>query len=72
MRYRRLLSALLLAGMMFVLIASPVDADKEKQKRKSKEIPEVPIVAMLPLAAAAVGGGYYLIQRRRRSDAPVD
>jgi hypothetical protein len=33
------------------------------------EVPEVPIVAILPIAGLLAGGGYYLIRRRRTAQA---
>ncbi len=73
MRTRSMMVALLLAMMLFVVMVAPLDAqqgkgkgdDKGKRCGKGCEIPEVPITALLPLAAGASVAGYYLVRHYR-------
>ena len=85
MRTRTLLTAIVLAALLFVAAAAPAAARHEPghdggppacrgKGRRACEVPEVPVVAALPLAALAAGAGYYgytLVRRRggRRVDA---
>ena len=64
---QRLLSALVLTGVLFAVTTSLVSADEGKQKDKAKKIPEVPVAAAIPLVAVLAGGGFYLVTRRRRA-----
>ena len=69
MRTRSVMVALLLAMMLFVVVVAPLDAQQGKGKGKGGgkgcEIPEVPITALLPLAAGASVAGYYLVRHYR-------
>ncbi len=73
MRIRSAMVALLFAMMLFVVAVAPLDAQqgegngggKDRRCRKACEIPEVPITALLPLAAGASVAGYYLVRHYR-------
>jgi cytochrome bd-type quinol oxidase subunit 2 len=69
---RRFSMAMLLAALLLFAVISTASAKRDDQEKKSKEVPEVPIVAVLPIAAGVIAGGYYLVNRRRQmADGPV-
>ena len=73
MRIRSVMVALLVAVMLFVVAVAPLDAQqgegegdgKDRRCGQACEIPEVPITALLPLAAGASVAGYYLVRHYR-------
>lgn len=73
MRLRSMIVALFLAMVLFVVVIAPLDAQQGQGKGDGKgkgcgkgcEIPEVPITALLPLAAGASVAGYYLVRHYR-------
>lgn len=59
----RLGLATLVAGSLLVISAGSASADKETQKGKGKNAPEVPATAQLPVVAALGGATFYVLSR---------
>lgn len=50
---------------VFFTLHTPAYAAKGDQVGRGKNVPEVPVAALLPAASGLSGGGYYLVSRLR-------